>query len=75
MPESYKFIKKETLTRVFSCKFREISKNTFSYRIPLDDCFYKCTFIFHCLLFHLVLIVFSVIYITVLYFGAGVNPN
>ena len=29
------FIKKETLAQVFSCKFREISKNTFYYRTPL----------------------------------------
>ena len=30
------FIKKETLAQVFSCKFCEISKNTFSYRkLPL----------------------------------------
>ena len=28
-------IKKETLTQVFSCKFCEISKNTFPYRTPL----------------------------------------
>ena len=28
------FIKKETLAQVFSCEFFEISKNTFSYRIP-----------------------------------------
>ena len=28
------FIKKETLAHVFSCEFREISRNTFSYRIP-----------------------------------------
>ena len=28
------FIEKETLTKVFSCKFCEISKNTFSYRTP-----------------------------------------
>ena len=34
-----KFIKKETLAQVFSCEFCEISKNTFSYRTPLDDCF------------------------------------
>ena len=27
--------KKETLEQVFSCEFREISKNTFSYRAPL----------------------------------------
>ena len=29
------FIKKETLAQVFSCEFREISKNTFFYRTPL----------------------------------------
>ena len=29
MPEAYKFIKKETLAQVFSCKFREISNNPF----------------------------------------------
>ena len=28
------FIKKETLAQLFSCKFCEISKNTFSYRTP-----------------------------------------
>ena len=28
------FIKKETLAQVSSCEFREISKNTFSYRTP-----------------------------------------
>ena len=28
------FIKKETLTQVFSCEFCEISKNIFSYRTP-----------------------------------------
>ena len=28
------FIKKETLAQVFSCKFCEISKNTFSNRTP-----------------------------------------
>ena len=33
------FIKKGTLAQVFSCEFCEISKNTFSYRTPLDDCF------------------------------------
>ena len=32
---AYNFIKKETLTQVFSCEFYEISKNTFSYRTPL----------------------------------------
>ena len=29
------FLKKETLTHVFSCEFCEISKNTFFYRTPL----------------------------------------
>ena len=29
------FIKKETLTQVFSCEFCEISKNTFLHRTPL----------------------------------------
>ena len=28
-PEAYNFIKKETLVKVFSCEFCEISKNTF----------------------------------------------
>ena len=28
--EAYDFIKKETLTQVFSCEFCEISKDTFS---------------------------------------------
>ena len=28
-------INKETLTQLFSCEFCEITKNTFSYRIPL----------------------------------------
>ena len=28
------FIKKEALAQGFSCEFREISKNTFSYRTP-----------------------------------------
>ena len=32
--KSYNFIKKETLVRVFSCEFWEISKNTFSHRTP-----------------------------------------
>ena len=30
--EACNFIKKETLTQVFSCDFCEIAKNTFSYR-------------------------------------------
>ena len=33
------FIKKETLAQVFSCKFCEISKNTFFYRAPLVAAF------------------------------------
>ena len=33
------FIKKETLAQVFSWEFCKISKNTFSYRTPLNDCF------------------------------------
>ena len=33
--------KKETLTRVFSCKFCKLFKNTFFYRTPLDDCFLR----------------------------------
>ena len=28
------FIKKETLTQVFSCEFCKVSKNAFSYRTP-----------------------------------------
>ena len=32
--EAYNFIKKETLTQVFSCEFCEVSKKTFSYRTP-----------------------------------------
>ena len=36
------FIKKETLAQVFSCEFREISKNTFFYRTPRGDCFRAC---------------------------------
>ena len=35
------FIKKEALAQMSSCKFCEISKNTFFYRIPLDDCLIK----------------------------------
>ena len=33
--EACNFIKKETLTQVFSCKFCKISKTTFSYRTAL----------------------------------------
>ena len=33
--EACNFIKKKTLTQVFSCEFCEISKNTFSHRTPL----------------------------------------
>ena len=36
-----KFTGKQTLAQVFSCEFCEISKNTFSYRTPLGDCFYS----------------------------------
>ena len=35
MPEACNFIKKETVTLVFSCEFCKISKNTFSHRTPL----------------------------------------
>ena len=37
----YNFIWNETLAQVFSNEFREISKNTFSYRTLLGDCFWK----------------------------------
>ena len=37
--EACNFIKKETLSQRFSCKFCEIYKNTFFYRTPLDECF------------------------------------
>ena len=37
------FIEKETLAQVFSCEFCEISKNTYSYRTPLDDYFWNVT--------------------------------
>ena len=33
--KAYKFIKKETLVQVFSCKFYQISKNTFLHRTLL----------------------------------------
>ena len=36
------FIKKETLTQVFSCELCEISKNTFPYRTPPGDYFCIC---------------------------------
>ena len=35
MSQVCKFIKKETLAHVFSCEFRDVSKNTFSYSTPL----------------------------------------
>ena len=38
-PEACNFIKKETLTQVFSCEFYEIYKNTFYYRTPLVAAF------------------------------------
>ena len=34
LPPACNFIEKETLAQVFSCKFCEISKNTFYYRTP-----------------------------------------
>ena len=34
MYQSLLFIRKETLAQVFSCKFNEVSKNTFSYKTP-----------------------------------------
>ena len=34
MPETCNFIQKETLAQVYSSQFCEISKCTFSYRIP-----------------------------------------
>ena len=36
--EACNFIKKETLAQVISCKFCEIFKDTFSYRIQLNSC-------------------------------------
>ena len=33
--------KKVTLAQLLSYEFREISKNTFFYRIPPDDCFFQ----------------------------------
>ena len=35
MQENVSLLKKETLPQVFSCEFCEISKSTFSYRIPI----------------------------------------
>ena len=35
LPQGCNFIKKETLTQVFSCQFCEISKNAFLHRTPL----------------------------------------
>ena len=42
------FIKKETMTQVFSCKFCEISKNTFFHRTPLvaASSVYRVTLLF-----------------------------
>ena len=37
-PKACNFIKKETLAQVFSYEFCEISKSTYFYRTPLDDC-------------------------------------
>ena len=39
-PKACNFIKKEILEQVLSCEFCEISKNTFFYRTPPDDCFW-----------------------------------
>ena len=39
------FIKIEALAQVFSCEFCEISKNTFSYRLPRVDASAACNFI------------------------------
>ena len=39
-----KFIKKETLAKVFSCEFCEISKNTFLQRTPLVAASIVCLF-------------------------------
>ena len=38
-------ITKETLTQVFSCEFREISKNTFFHRTPLVTVSDHCLFL------------------------------
>ena len=38
-PEACNFVKKKTLSQVFSCEFCEISKNTFSYRTYLVAAF------------------------------------
>ena len=40
MSQACNFIEKETLAQVFSCEFREIFKDFFFYRTPLDDYFY-----------------------------------
>ena len=48
-------LKKETLAQVFSCKFCEISKNTFCYRTPPGCNFTGCLHYFILLLFRLVL--------------------
>ena len=37
--EACTFNKKENLAQLFSCEFWEISKNTFSYKTPLGNCF------------------------------------
>ena len=48
------FIKKETLTRVFSCEFCEISKNTFLHRTSLQQMksWKKSINLLACLMFH-----------------------
>ena len=60
VPESLfscNFIKKETLAKVFSCEFYEITKNTFFYRTPLvaaSGCI--STFVLENIILYLVLI-------------------
>ena len=49
MPQACNFIKKEPLAQIFSYKFCEISRKTFSYRTPLVAAsdLRTNTFIFH----------------------------
>ena len=42
--ETCKFIKKETLTQLFSCEFSKFFKNTFL--TPLDNCFWSYSYYF-----------------------------
>ena len=46
-PQACNFIKKETLTQVFSCKFCEISRNTFFHRTPLVAAFVLIRFFYN----------------------------